>query len=59
MVKALVDDPNMSKAILADIPCGKFAQPEDQTGLILWLASEESSYMHGAIVVNDGGWMIR
>lgn len=59
MIQALVDDPNMSKALLADIPCGRFAQPTDQAQLVLWLASEESDYMHGAIVVNDGGWLIR
>lgn len=59
MIQALVDDPNMSKALLADIPCGRFAQAQDQAQLVLWLASEESNYMHGAAVVNDGGWLIR
>jgi len=59
MVQALTDDPNMSKALLADIPCGRFAQPEEQAKLALWLASDDSSYMHGAILANDGGWMTR
>ena len=59
MIKGLVEDPNMSKALLADIPCGRFAQPIDQANLVLWLASSDSDYMHGAIVINDGGWMIR
>ena len=59
MIQALVDDPNMSKALLADIPCGRFAQPIEQAQLVLWLASEESIYMHGAVINNDGGWMIR
>ncbi len=59
MIQALVDDPNMSKALLADIPCGRFAQPKDQANLILWLSSDESDYMHGSILANDGGWLTR
>jgi len=59
MVKPMIDDPNMSKALLADIPRGKFADPIEQAYLILWLASDESKNLHGSIIVNDGGWMIR
>lgn len=59
MVRALVTDPNIKKALLADIPCGRFARDVDQAYLVLWLASDESDYMHGSIVVNDGGWMVR
>ncbi len=59
MTQALMDDPNISKAFLADIPYGKFAKPEDQANLILWLASEDADYMHGATIINDGGWTTR
>ncbi len=59
MIQPMVDDPNMSKALLADIPCGRFAQPIDQANLMLWLASDESDYMHGVSIINDGGWMVR
>ncbi|MFP4539706.1 MAG: SDR family NAD(P)-dependent oxidoreductase [Candidatus Paceibacterota bacterium] len=59
MVQALVDDPDMSQALLADIPYGKFAEPEDQANVLLWLASEESNNVHGSIIPNDGGWLVR
>lgn len=59
MVQALIDDPDMSKALLADIPQNKFAQPEDQARLILWLSSDDSSYINGSIIVNDGGLLVR
>jgi len=49
----------MSKALLADIPCGRFSKPEDQANLVLWLASDESDYMHGAVIINDGGLTTR
>lgn len=59
MVQALIDDPDMSQALLADIPYGKFADPEDQANLMLWLSSEDSDYLHGSVIPNDGGWLTR
>lgn len=59
MVQALIDDPDMSQALLADIPYGKFAEPEDQANIMLWLASDDSKYVHGSIIPNDGGWLVR
>ena len=60
----------MTKAILASgdaavmasvrsVPAGRHAQPEEIANLALFLASDESSFMHGAAVVIDGGWTIR
>ncbi len=40
-------------------PAGRFAQPEEVARLALFLASEDSAFMHGAAVVIDGGWTIR
>ncbi len=59
MVQALIDDPDMNQALLADIPYGKFAEPEDQANIMLWLASDDSKYVHGSIIPNDGGWLVR
>lgn len=41
------------------VPAGRTAQPEEIAELALFLASDESSFMHGAAVVIDGGWTIR
>jgi NAD(P)-dependent dehydrogenase (short-subunit alcohol dehydrogenase family) len=33
-------------------------QPEDLVGTLLYLASDASDYVHGAIIPVDGGYMI-
>jgi 2-deoxy-D-gluconate 3-dehydrogenase len=52
-------DPVRNPAILARIPAGAWGQPEDLKGAVVFLASEASSYMHGAVVPVDGGWLAR
>ena len=37
------------------IPAGRMAIPEDISSCLLWLASDESSYVNGAIIPIDGG----
>lgn len=41
------------------VPAGRYAQPEELAALALFLASDESSFSHGAAFVADGGWTIR
>lgn len=57
--QALQDDPDRSEAILARIPAGRWGEPEDFAGPVVFLASAASNYMHGTIVTVDGGWMGR
>lgn len=57
--QALRDDPDRSKAILDRIPAGRWGIPEDFQGVAVFLASEASSYVNGAIYLVDGGWMGR
>jgi 2-deoxy-D-gluconate 3-dehydrogenase len=52
-------DPQRSQAILARIPAGKWGEPADLKGMVVFLASAASDYMHGAIVPLDGGWLAR
>jgi 2-deoxy-D-gluconate 3-dehydrogenase len=56
---ALRADPQRNPAILARIPAGHWGQPEDLKGVVVFLASAASSYMHGSIVCVDGGWLAR
>jgi NAD(P)-dependent dehydrogenase (short-subunit alcohol dehydrogenase family) len=37
------------------IPLGRVSEPEEHTGLYVMLASEESTYMTGSLLVSDGG----
>jgi len=56
---ALRDDPVRSRQILARIPAGRWGQPDDFKGPLVFLASDASRYVHGEILVVDGGWMGR
>ena len=52
-------DPGRSEAILGRIPAGRWGEPEDLKGVVTFLASPASDYLHGAIVPVDGGWLTR
>jgi 2-deoxy-D-gluconate 3-dehydrogenase len=52
-------DPKRNPAILARIPAGTWGDPAELKGVVVFLASAASSYMHGAIVPVDGGWLAR
>lgn len=52
-------DPVRNKTILDRIPAGRWGDPEDLKGVVVFLASEASSYMNGYTVAVDGGWLAR
>ena len=56
---ALREDAERSSSILARIPAGRWGQPEDFKGPVVFLASAASDYVNGTIVTVDGGWMGR
>ncbi|NLG83879.1 MAG: 2-dehydro-3-deoxy-D-gluconate 5-dehydrogenase KduD [Firmicutes bacterium] len=45
--------------ITARIPAGRWGQPADLQGAVVFLASAASDYVHGAILPVDGGWLAR
>ena len=56
---ALREDKERSSSILGRIPAGRWGEPEDFKGPVVFLASEASNYVHGTILTVDGGWMGR
>ncbi|MFN4285507.1 MAG: SDR family oxidoreductase [Lacibacter sp.] len=56
---ALRNDPERSASILARIPAGRWGQPDDFKGPVVFLASSASDYVTGEILTVDGGWMAR
>ena len=59
MNAALLDDETRAQSILSRIPAGRWGQPEDYKGPVVFLASAASRYVSGEILVVDGGWMGR
>jgi len=49
----------MEKVILGSIPCGRMGTPEEIANAILWLLSEQSSYINGHSLIVDGGTICR
>lgn len=57
--EALRKDEDRSTSILGRIPAGRWGEPEDFKGPTAFLASDLASYVHGEILIVDGGWMGR
>ena len=56
---ALRADENRNRQILERIPAARWGEPKDLAGAAVFLSSAASDYMHGHILVVDGGWMGR
>ncbi|KAJ5742437.1 short-chain dehydrogenase [Penicillium nucicola] len=59
MNRALIQDEERAASILARIPAGRWGNPDDFKGSVVYLASRASAYMSGEILTVDGGWMGR
>jgi 2-deoxy-D-gluconate 3-dehydrogenase len=59
MCAGIVNDPVREPKIRERIPAGRWGQPEDLIGPLLFLAGNASNYVDGHVLVVDGGWMGR
>jgi 2-deoxy-D-gluconate 3-dehydrogenase len=41
------------------IPAGRWGEPDDLAGAVVFLASAASDYVHGHVLAVDGGWLAR
>ncbi len=55
----LRSDEARSRQILDRIPAGRWGEASDLGGAAVFLASEASRYVHGHVLLVDGGWMAR
>jgi 2-dehydro-3-deoxy-D-gluconate 5-dehydrogenase len=55
----LRSDPVRNQQILDRLPAGRWGQPGDLKGTVVFLASAASDYVHGIILPVDGGWLSR
>ena len=56
---ALQKDETRNRQILERIPAARWGEPADLAGAALFLCSSASDYIHGHLLVVDGGWMGR
>lgn len=50
-------DPDRRDRLMARIPMGRFGQPEDLVGPVVFLASNMAKYVTGAVIAVDGGYL--
>jgi 2-deoxy-D-gluconate 3-dehydrogenase len=57
--EAIRADAQRNAEILGRIPAGRWGQPEDMAGPVVFLASQASNYLQGHTMAVDGGWLAR
>jgi NAD(P)-dependent dehydrogenase (short-subunit alcohol dehydrogenase family) len=59
MNRSLLDDPVKYKEFVAQIPMGRWGEPEELAGAVVFLASDAASFVTGSSLFVDGGWTSR
>jgi NAD(P)-dependent dehydrogenase (short-subunit alcohol dehydrogenase family) len=60
LVQQALDDGSLQEDwMVARVPMGRLAQPEEIARVVRFLASDEASYVTGQILVVDGGWTVQ
>lgn len=57
MIDTVKSDPKTLEGLMARVPMKRAGKPEEVSNLVLFLASDASSYMTGSTIVIDGGWL--
>jgi len=59
LTRSFGDDPEAEKAFMAQVPMRRAGKPEEVAEAVFWLCSEAASYVHGHMLVVDGGWIVQ
>ena len=59
LIAALEEDKAANDMLVAMHPVGRLGEPEEIASLALFLASDEASFIHGAYLPVDGGFLAR
>ena len=55
MIKPYLDDPQARKVLEERLPLARIGEPEDVANAVLYLASDEASWVTGTVLNVDGG----
>ncbi|NIF85822.1 glucose 1-dehydrogenase [Comamonas sp. Tr-654] len=56
MTQQILDDPQSARALLGPTLLGRAAQPMEVSQAVLFLVSDEASFVHGSELIVDGGY---
>jgi len=56
MTAAAINTPDFQKLVQVKCPMGRIGKPGELNGILVYLASDASSYCTGQIICVDGGW---
>ena len=59
MTASTLDRKDFAELLLARIPMGRFGEPEDLIGAIVFLLSDASAFVTGQTLLVDGGYTLR
>jgi NAD(P)-dependent dehydrogenase (short-subunit alcohol dehydrogenase family) len=59
MNRQLLDDPVKYQEFVKRIPMGRWGEPDELGGAVVFLASDASTYVTGSALFVDGGWTAR
>jgi NAD(P)-dependent dehydrogenase (short-subunit alcohol dehydrogenase family) len=55
--RVLIETKEILQSFVKEVPLGRHAQPSEMVGAAIYLASAASSYVNGAVIVCDGGYL--
>lgn len=58
MVRSLWDNPGVAEGYLKRNPSGRFGEPDEIAGTVVWLAAQAGGNINGQTIVVDGGYSI-
>lgn len=59
MTRAALDSEQARAAMLQGIPAKRFGKAEEMADVVVWLGSSRASYVNGAYIAADGGYLIQ